>query len=314
MIPALLVGFGLATVVIGLLMRGQARQASLAEVLDLPFGMRGIDGAGGLGMGLGAGAVDPAGRLIARIDRKRSLEQALARAHMSMKPEQFALAVAVAGLAGSCLAGGLFKSWVFVPLTLPLAPLGASALLARRAAARRKALEAQLPDALSVVAGSLAAGHTFLRSLQLLCEEAPAPIGEELGRVVRETQLGTPVVDALAEMAERVDVADVRWVVQAIRVQQDVGGKLADLLHTLADFMRAREEVRREINVLTAEGRLSAWVLGALPVLLIGAIRVMNPNYLNPLLHGAGLIALIGSAISVAVGVVIIRRMVQIEV
>lgn len=305
MIAALLVGTGLATLVVGLLMRGQARQASLAQALDLPFGMRGIET---------GGAFDPAGRLVARIDRKRSLEQALSRAHMSMKPEQFALVVAVIGLAGSCLAGALFQSWVIVPLMLPIAPLAAGAFLARRTAARAKALEAQLPDALSVMAGSLSAGHTFLRSLQLLCEELHGPLGEELARVVRETQLGTPVVDALSDMAERVDVADVRWVAQAIRVQQEVGGKLADLLHTLADFMRAREEVRREVSALTAEGRLSAWVLGALPVVLIAAIRVMNPNYLNPLLHGAGLLALIGSAISVAVGVVIIRRMVQIEV
>ncbi|HEV7887693.1 MAG TPA: type II secretion system F family protein, partial [Acidimicrobiales bacterium] len=179
---------------------------------------------------------------------------------------------------------------------------------------RRRAIEAQLPDALSVVAGSLSAGHTFLRSLQLLCEEAGGPLGEELARVVRETQLGTPVVDALSAMADRVDVPDVRWVVQAIRVQQEVGGKLADLLYTLADFMRARDEVRREVRVLTAEGRLSAWVLGALPVVLVLAIRVLNPGYLSPLLHGWGLAVLLGAAGSVAVGVLIIRRLVRIEV
>lgn len=303
--PAMLIGVGLAAIVVGLLTRGQARSAALAEALDLPFGMRGIDGAPG---------IDHASKLIARVDRQRKLEQALTRAHMATRPEQFALTVAAIGLAGSCVAGVLFNSWVVVPMMLPIAPLGASAFLARRAAARRKAIESQLPDALSVVAGSLSAGHTFLRSLQLLCEEAQPPLGEELARVVRETQLGTPVVDALANMADRVDVPDVRWVVQAIRVQQEVGGKLADLLHTLADFMRARDEVRREINVLTAEGRLSAWVLGALPVLLIVAIRILNPGYLAPLTHGGGLVALIASAVSVAAGFVLIRRMVRIEV
>jgi tight adherence protein B len=303
--PALLIGGGLAAVVVGLLTRGQARTAALAEALDLPFGMRGVDGAAG---------VDPASRLLERVDRTRKLEQALTRAHMAMRPEQFAMSVAAIGLAASCAAAVVFDSWIVVPLLLPLAPLGASAFLARRSAARRKAIESQLPDALSVVAGSLSAGHTFLRSLQLLCEEAQRPLGDELARVVRETQLGTPVVDALENMADRVDVPDVRWVVQAIRVQQEVGGKLADLLHTLADFMRARDEVRREINVLTAEGRLSAWVLGALPVLLIAAIRVLNPAYLAPLMHGGGLIALIASAVSVFAGVVLIRRMVRIEV
>ena len=96
--------------------------------------------------------------------------------------------------------------------------------------------------------------------------------------MVNETQLGGPLVDALDRMAARLDVRDVAWVVQAIRIQQQVGGKLADLLHTLADFIRAREEVRREVDVLTAEGRISAWVLGALPVFLLVAISAMNPQ------------------------------------
>ena len=201
-----------------------------------------------------------------------------------------------------------------VPLVLAFVPLAAASFVTRRAASRARALEAQLPDALSVIAGSLAAGHTFLRSLQLLCEEAPEPLATELGRAVRETQLGTPVVDALDAMAERVDVPDLRWVVQAIRVQQEVGGKLADLLHTLADFMRGREDVRREVRVLTAEGRLSAWVLGAMPVALVVAIQVLNPGYLRPLLQGWGWVVLGASAASVAFGVFVIRRMVRIEV
>ena len=88
-----------------------------------------------------------------------------------------------------------------------------------------------------------------------MCEEAEPPISEEFARVVSETQLGDPLVDALERMAHRLDVCDVDWVVQAIRIQQTVGGKLAELLHTLADFIRAREEIRREIDVLTAEGK-----------------------------------------------------------
>jgi tight adherence protein B len=279
------------------------KEQSLEEFLDLPFGMRGVHDRD-----------DAAAKLIRRVDRRRHLDQALARAHLSMRPEQFAIAVAALGLAAACVAGTILRSWIVVPVILPMAPLAASAFLTRRAAARARMLETQLPDALSVIAGSLSAGHTFLRALQMLCEEATGPLGEELARVVRETQLGTPVVDALAEMAERVSVPDVNWVVQAIRVQQEVGGRLADLLHTLADFMRAREEVRREVRVLTAEGRLSAWVLGALPVVLIVAIRVMNPRYLDPMLHGWGVPVLLGAAGSVVIGVLMIRRMVQIEV
>jgi tight adherence protein B len=102
--------------------------------------------------------------------------------------------------------------------------------------------------------------------------------------------------------------------VQAIRIQQTVGGKLADLLHTLADFIRAREEIRREIDVLTAEGRISAWVLGALPVFLLVAISVMNPGYMDSMFQGWGFAWLAGSAVSVGFGVGVINKMVKVDV
>ena len=100
----------------------------------------------------------------------------------------------------------------------------------------------------------------------------------------------------------------------AIKIQQTVGGKLADLLHTLADFIRAREEVRREVDVLTAEGRISAWVLAALPVGLLGFLQMTNPDYVAPLYHGFGIIVLAGTGLSILTGFLIIRRMVNIEV
>ncbi|MGH9152043.1 MAG: type II secretion system F family protein, partial [Acidimicrobiales bacterium] len=193
--------------------------------------------------------------------------------------------------------------------------VAAGAMVPRaKIARRRRAFEAQLPEALSLIASSLSAGHTFLRAIQMMTEEAEDPIAEEFGRVVSETRLGDPVVDALERMALRLDVQDLRWVVQAIRVQQTVGGKLADILHTLADFIRSREEVRREVKVLTAEGRMSAWVLGALPVALLLAIQVLNPGYAAPLYKGWGLLVLVMTGLSVLTGVAVILRMVKIEV
>jgi tight adherence protein B len=179
---------------------------------------------------------------------------------------------------------------------------------------RRKAFEEQLPEALSLIASSLSAGHTFLRAIQMMTEEAEPPLAEEFARVVYETRLGDPVVDALERMAIRLEVPDLRWVVQAIRIQQTVGGKLADLLHTLADFIRGREEIRREINVLTAEGRISAWVLGGMPIALLFAIQIVNPGYAAPLFRGWGLMVLGLTGVSIAVGVSLILKMVKIEV
>jgi tight adherence protein B len=115
-------------------------------------------------------------------------------------------------------------------------------------------------------------------------------------------------------MAARLDIRDVDWVVQAIRIQQTVGGKLADLLHTLADFIRAREEIRREVDVLTAEGRISAWVLGGLPLFLLVAISTLNPGYMDPMYQGWGPVWLAGSAVLCGVGVGVINKMVKVEV
>ncbi|HVE94360.1 MAG TPA: type II secretion system F family protein, partial [Acidimicrobiales bacterium] len=109
-------------------------------------------------------------------------------------------------------------------------------------------------------------------------------------------------------------IPDVAWVVQAIRIQQSVGGKLGELLHTLADFMRSREEVRREVDVLTAEGRISAYILGAMPLFLLVAMQVLSPGYSAPLFTGWGLVVLALTGASVLTGVFVILRMVKIEV
>ena len=147
-----------------------------------------------------------------------------------------------------------------------------------------------------------------------MVEEAEAPISEEFARVVHETRLGDPLVDSLERMAARLNMRDMEWVVQAIRVQQTVGGKLADLLHTLADFIRAREEVRREVAALTAEGRVSAYVLGIMPPALLLFLTASNHKYMEPMYQGWGPVVLGMTGLSCALGVFVILRMVKIEV
>ena len=187
------------------------------------------------------------------------------------------------------LVTAITTSLLFGLVAALVTPFASVAYLKRRVASRKRQFEEQFPDALTLIASSLSAGHTFLRSIQMMCEEAEGPLAEEFARVVSETRLGRPLVDALEDMSKRLDIRDVEWVVQAIRIQQTVGGKLADLLHTLADFIRAREEIRREVLVLTAEGRISAYVLGALPIFLGLYIQVSNPGYLAPDAPGLGL-------------------------
>lgn len=302
-LPVLLVGAGMGGLVVGVLQRGRERHAELAAAIGMPA--------------VGASdrsALAAADRLAERMDAKGSLRLALERAHVGIGPGAFVLAVAGASAAAAFMGWAILGLWLVAPAVLAATPMAARAYLNRRVVRRQRAFAAQLPDALTLVASSLSSGHTLLRALQLLCEEADQPIAGELGRVVREAQLGAPLLDALDDMAARVGVADLLWVVQAIRIQQEAGGKLAELLHTLAGFMRSREEVRREVLVLTAEGRMSMWVLGLLPVGLLVAMQAIDPGYVAPLFRGWGLFVLSGAAASVVAGVAVIRRMVQIEV
>ena len=313
---ALLVGAGLALLTVGMLVRRREHDEELADILDLPFGERDVPVESvteGRNV-LAEGAVSFAGRMVGQLDTEGSLGLTLERARIPMKPGEYVVVVACAGIVGGILIG-LITSAVLLGVLGFLGALALGGLFPKaRIARRRKAFEAQLPEALSLIASSLSAGHTFLRSIQMMTEEAEDPLAEEFSRVVHETRLGDPVVDALDRMAVRMQVEDLRWVVQAIRIQQAVGGKLAEILHTLADFIRSREEVRREVSVLTAEGRISAWVLGALPVGMLFAIQVINPEYTAPFFKGWGLLVLGLTAASIAAGVAVILRMVKIEV
>ena len=312
----LLVGGGLALLAVGVLSRVYEREEALADILDLPWGERDIDLAAAIDhhSTLVETTVGAAGKVIERLDAKGSLLTLLEQARLPIRPGEFVLFVIAAGVVFGAFVAAITTSVIFGLLGAAASPFLGVAYLRQRVSRRKRRFEEQFPDALTLIASSLAAGHTFLRAIQMMCEEAEPPISEEFARVVSETQLGDPLVDALGRMAERLDMRDLDWVVQAIRIQQTVGGKLADLLHTLADFIRAREEIRREVDVLTAEGKISAYVLGALPVFLAVFLQVSNPSYLEPMLRGWGIVWLGGAAASIAMGMALILRMVKLEV
>ena len=299
-------------------------QQAIDDILGLTPLLTAPNDGGDDGDGAGAGAVNigpvavravaMAGQIVQRVDPGRSLGESLERAKIPLRPAEF---VVVMGCASVGVAAFLFVSTGAWPLALGSVPLTALAgrfVIARRIAKRRRAFEQQLPDALTLVASSLRAGHTFLRAIQIMCEESSPPLAEEFARVVNETRLGDPIVAALERMAQRLEVRDMDMVVQAIRIQQTVGGKLADLLHTLADFIRARDDVRREVRVLTAEGRMSAYVLAGLVPFLFAVIKFLNPTYVEPLFHGWGLVVLAMCGGSVVAGMLMILRMVRIDI
>jgi tight adherence protein B len=259
-------------------------------------------------------AVDLAANALARFDPKGALAASLERARIPVRPGEYVVVSAALSFIAAAFVLAVTHAWALVVLAVILCAAGSSFYVRRRVRKTRTAFEDQLPGALSLIASSMSAGHTFLRAIQMMCEESDPPLADEFAQVVAETRLGDPLVSALQRMAERVAIRDVDWIVQAIRIQQTVGGRLAEVLHTLADFIRSRDEVRREVSVLTAEGRMSAWVLASLAPFLILMIQVVNPGYLAPLLQGWGLITLGLSGASIVAGILVIFRMVRIDV
>jgi tight adherence protein B len=259
-------------------------------------------------------AVDFAGQAVDKMDSTRSLGAMLERAKVPLRPGEFVIVVIGGALGIAAVLLLMLGSALMAAAGSLGAVLVTGRMIRRRVNKRKKQFSEQLPDALSLVASSLSAGHTFLRAVQMMCEESAPPLSEEFGRLVAETRLGYNVTDALEKMAERLQIRDLDMVVQAIRIQQTVGGKLADLFHTLSDVIRARDEVKREVLILTAEGRMSAYVLAGLVPSLFLMMRMLNPTYMAPLFRGTGVFLLIGCALSVVAGLVVILRMVKIDV
>jgi tight adherence protein B len=180
---------------------------------------------------------------------------------------------------------------------------------------RLKAFEAQLPDTLNLLAGSLRAGYSFLQCVEAVAEETTDPMARELRRVLAEARLGRPVEDALSEAAARMHSRDFEWAVMAIRIQREVGGNLAELLTTVSDTMTQRARMHGEVKALTAEGRLSGVIMGLLPVGLALFMFTAAPEYIRLLFSSAIGWAMVGTSTLMAVaGVAWIQRIVKVEV
>lgn len=276
----------------------------------------------------GGGRADPS--LVATALRRRALElidaapkpagfddriqQRLEQANWPLRTGEF-LAIVVLVTAFGAVVGTTLAAWFVglgLAITLALAPF--ILLNIRRRKRTRQFLE-QLPDLLQLLAGSLAAGYGIVQALDMTAKEANEPVKHELNRAITETRLGMPLEDALQGVADRVDSDDFRWVVLAINIQREVGGNLAALLNTVAETLREREMLRRQIRVLSAEGRLSAYVLILLPIFLAGWLTLTRPEYVGVLTESTIGWALIwGGLFLMFVGVVWIRNLIRIEV
>lgn len=229
--------------------------------------------------------------------------------------EAFAIQVGlviVALVLGFLLSGGnIFGGLVLAILAAIIPTLYIKFKVGRRA----KALEAQLPDTLNLLASTLKAGYSFIQGMDAVGNEGDEPLAGEFRRTVNEARLGKDLDVALDDLAERVGSVDLLWAIVAIKIQREVGGNLAELLTTVADTMTARTRLRGEVAALTAEGRVSAMVLMMLPFGVGIAMYFLNPAYISVLWSGALGYAAMGAAlIAMAAGGLWMRKLIDIEI
>ena len=184
-----------------------------------------------------------------------------------------------------------------------------------RRKSRMNKLNAQLPDVFEMMSQALRAGHSLAGATQLIYEQMPPPVATEFGQVYHEQNLGVKIEDALQAMADRVDSLDVRFFVTAVMIQRQTGGDLAEVLDNISGVIRERIELAGLVRGLTAEGRLSGWVLFALPALVFFASMYLNPNYARVLLEEpSGQMMLMLAGGMQLMGIAMIRWIVNIKV
>lgn len=244
-----------------------------------------------------------------------SLDERLERAGLPISAGEFVALTAVAGLAGAVFAALLLQNILFVLLIAAVAAALPWFWMTRAERKRKNLMVDQLADTLAVLASSLRAGYSFLQALDTVSKEIGEPSAHEFQRVVAEIRLGRPVDDALAAMAVRINSDDMKWAVIAINVQRQVGGNLAEVLDIVANTVRERAYIRRQVRVLSAEGRVSVAILASLPVVILMYMAIVRRDYVSILFTRVpGIVMLVAGGCLLALGVWVMSRIVKIDV
>lgn len=310
LLAAVLVGGGIVAIAWGLASHEQAGRQALSRLLDLERADPTQSPQTLVVLMERAGAL--ADRAFKGTATTAKLQTKLAAAGVKLRPGEFGVVALGIGMLG-----GLVSFWASGMLLVGVASLAGLPFLAyywmmRKGKKRRVALETQLPTVLQLLAGSLDSGASMLHAMEIVAQEGNAPLADEFARVVIETQVGRPILDSLQAMADRCGTQDLDWTVEAIRIQYTSGGSLSETLRTLAEFMRARVEIRAEIRALSAEARLSGKVLTGLPVLVGGYLMAFRRDYVAPLYQtGMGKMMLVAAGVGMLIGTLWMQRIIK---
>ena len=214
------------------------------------------------------------------------------------------------------LLGSSFSGHVLVGLLAALlVPVVTKIVLRWRGNKRRAEFGDQLDESLQMIASALRAGHSLARALDTASREAPVPTSEEFARIVNENRIGRDLVEAMKTTADRMASQDFHWVAEAVAVQRDTGGNLNEVLDNVGATIRERNHILREVQTLSAEGRMSAVILMVLPILVGLGMTLTNPGYMAPLFEGmTGYIVLGAAIILFSIGGLWMRAIVNVKV
>jgi tight adherence protein B len=283
----------------------------------------------GAGMGRPEEAVDARTRIAQALgdffnrmgegtDLFESMSRQLARADMKLRPAEYIAAIVGAALVSALLGIVLGKSILFGIATGVVGAFVPQIYVKQAQVARLKKFDNQLSDMLNLTVNGLRAGYSTLQALEAVSRELPTPISDEFRRVVQEMQLGIPMEEALDHLLRRISSNDLDLLITAINVQREVGGNLAEILDVISFTIRERVRIKGEIASLTAQGRITAWVISLLPVALVGILFLVNRQYVmqfvNPETRSCGIPMLVIAALMILSGFFSAQKIVAIDI
>jgi len=258
-------------------------------------------------------AVQSVDRVLAKRNLRYFNRETLENAGLRLSQAEFILLILVGAFVGA-LIGLVVAGPLLAILMVIAAPFVGNLVLGFLAGKRRGKFDEQLGDTLQLLSGSLRAGHSILRAIDAAANESQAPTSEEMRRIVSETSLGRDLLVSLNDTADRMKSEDFVWISQAIQINREVGGNLAEVLDQVNETIRERSEIKGHIKALAAEGKFSAYILMALPVGIVVMLSLVNPGYMNKMFtNPLGWIMIVASIILMTVGGLWMRKIINLK-
>jgi tight adherence protein B len=258
-------------------------------------------------------AVQGIERFLAKRNFRYFNRETLENAGLRLSQADFLLLVIIGAFVGALM--GLVVAGPLLAILLVIgAPFIGHMVLGFLTGKRRTKFGDQLGDTLQLLSGSLRAGHSILRAIDAAANESQAPTSEEMRRIVSETSLGRDLLVSLNDTAERMQNEDFVWISQAIQINREVGGNLAEVLDQVNETIRERNEIKGHIKALAAEGKFSAYILMALPIGIVAMLTIINPGYMNKMFtNPLGWIMIVASVILMTIGGLWMRKIIDLK-